>query len=115
MCLAPRLKDGIDPLLVSIEFGMREDRRFYVLGLYERIAVTGSTVGFKQGVTECGKNRPIGVECVDVGVGDTAVEVCAEVVEVFGFRGIDIARDIEVIVVGGIGDFGYWHHTRVAR
>ena len=53
---------------------------FYLLGLHERIAVIGSTVGFKQGIAECGKNRPIGVECVDVGVGDAAVEVCAEVV-----------------------------------
>ena len=115
MSLAPRFKDGIDPLLVSVEFGMGEDGRFYLLGLHERIAVTGSTVAFKQGVAECGKDRPIGVECVDIGVGDAAVEVCVKVVEVFGFTRINIARDIEIIIVRGVGDFRDRHHTRVAR
>ena len=80
MCLAPRFKNGFDPLLVSIEFGMGEDGSLYLLGFHEWIAVSGSTVAFKQNISECGKDHPIVVEYVDVGVGDTAVEVCVQVV-----------------------------------
>ena len=78
---------------------MREDSCFYVLCFYEWIAVTESTVGPEQSVTECWKDPPIVVECVDVGVRDAAVEVCAEVVQVFRFTRINIAWDIEVIGV----------------
>ena len=33
-------------------------------------------------------------------VGDAAVQVRVEVVQVFGLAGIDVARDVEVVVVG---------------
>ena len=114
MGLAPRLKNGIDLLLVSVELAVGEDGSLYLLGFHEWIAVSGSTVGFKQGVAEYGKDRPIVVECVDIGVRDAAVEVCAKVMQVFGFTGIDIARDIKVIVVGRVGNFRDWHHAGVA-
>ena len=63
---------------------MREDSRFDMLRFYERIAVSRSTVCLEQCLAECGKDCPIGVERVYIGVGDTAVEMCAEVVQVFG-------------------------------
>ena len=39
----------------------------------------------------------------------------AQVLHICRFAGIDIARDIEVIVVRGVRDFCHWYHARVAR
>ena len=38
-----------------------------------------------------------------------------EVLEVFRLAGIDVARDVEVVVVGRIGDLGHRHHAGITR
>ena len=38
-----------------------------------------------------------------------------EVVQVFRFAGIDVARNVQIIVVRRTGDLSYRHHTRITR
>ena len=45
---------------------------------------------------------------------DAAVEVRVEIVQVLGLRSVDVAGDVEVVVVGGVPDFGEGHQPRVA-
>ena len=52
-------------------------------------------------------------ERVEVVVGDAAVQVCVEVVQILGLAGVDVARDVEVVVVGGAGDLVHRHHAGV--
>jgi hypothetical protein len=39
------------------------------------------------------------VECIEVSVRDAAVQVGVEVLKVLGLGGVDVARDVEVVVV----------------
>ena len=46
-------------------------------------------------------------------VGDATVQVGVEVVQILRLATIDVARDIEVVVVGRTCDFGHRHHACV--
>jgi hypothetical protein len=58
-------------------------------------------VGAAPVVEDAGReDLPVGAQGVDVAVGDAAVEVGVQVVQVLGLAGVDVARDVEVVVVG---------------
>ena len=94
------------------EFRVRQNGGFDLAGLYQRLFITGAAGG-EQGGPQGGEYLPVGAQGFDVPFGDTAFEVGAEVVQVFWFRRVDIARDVEVVVVGG--DVAQGHHAAVAR
>ena len=48
---------------------------------------------------------PVFFECPDIAGGDSAVEVGIDVLKILGLAGVDVAGEVEVEVVLGIGDF----------
>ena len=67
-------------------------------GGHEEVVVAGA-VGLEQGGAEVGADFPVIGEGVDIARGDTAVEVAADILNVLGFLGVDVAGEIEVVVV----------------
>src|SRR5674476_1093583 len=57
---------------------------------------------------------PIGAQRVEVPIRNAAVEVRMEILNVLGLRGIDVARDVEVVVILRVGDLAEWHESGVA-
>ena len=47
-------------------------------------------------------------------VRDATKQVGGQVVQVFGLAGVDVATDVEVVVVGLAGDFGQRHHAGIS-
>ena len=68
----------------------------------------------KERRAQAGEDRPIGVEGVDVGQRDAAVEVGVEIVQVLWLGAVDVAGDVEVVVVGRVRDFGEGHQPGIA-
>ena len=83
--LAPSLEDRGDPIPVGPEFFVSEDRRLDLLGLHTGLAVTFSAVTLEQCVPQRREHAPVGFEVVDVPVGNAAVQVGVEVMEVLRF------------------------------
>ena len=54
------------------------------------------------------------MEGIDIAVGDAAAQVGGEVLNVLGLGAVDVAREVEVVVVFRVGDFGDGHHAGVA-
>lgn len=52
---------------------------------------------------------------INITAGNASSKMGVEIVEVFRFRGVDIARDVEVEIVGWAGNFRYGNHARIAR
>ena len=90
---------------IICEFGVCEDSGSDVLRLYAGVAIAGSAVFCEEVAAEIREDLPVVREGIDICVGDAAVEVCVEVVEVFRVVGVYVARDIEVIGVGRVSDF----------
>src|SRR5690554_704736 len=93
------------------EFRVVEDGAFNLRRRYQTAAVA-LPIGSEQGMAQAGEHPPVGCQSVDIPVGDAALQVGAEVVQVFRFTAVDIAGNIQVVVVGG--NFAYGHHAAVA-
>ena len=68
--------------------------------------IAGAQVG-KQGGTQFGADLPVVAEGVEVTGRDAAVEVGTDVLDVLGLLGVDVAGEVEVVVVFldlGVGD-----------
>ena len=115
MRLTPCLKDTSDPRLVRLELPVSEDGRLLLRRLDPRLAVAPPAVAGKQRLAQRGEDVPVGIERVEVAVGYAALQMRLEVLEVFRLAGIDVARKVEVVVVGRIGDLGHRHHAGITR
>ena len=69
--------------------------------------------GGEQGGFDVGEGVPVVRQRVDVAVGDAAVEVRFQILRVAAVGRSDVARDVEVAVVGD--DFGKRHEAAVMR
>ena len=93
------------------ELRMVVDGRFDLCGLDEHIVIAGA-VGFEQSRSQLRADRPIITERIDVPRRDAAVQMTADVLDILGFLGIDIARQIEIEVV--LRDLVMRHQPRIA-
>ena len=107
---APGVEDLGDALPICLEFAMAENRGLHLPEVDPNLAVS-LAAALEQRLAERREVLPPVAQRVDVAVGDTAVQVGVEVVQILRLAGIDVARDVEVVVVGGIGDLGQRHHV----
>ena len=96
-----------------LELGRVEDGLLHLADVEGQVAVAG-TVRLEQLAAQLREGVPVGAEQVEVAVRDAAVQVGVEVLDVLGFGRVDVARDVEVVVVLRVGDLGERHHARVA-
>ena len=78
-------------------------------------AVAGAARVLEQQRADRGQHLPVALERVDVALGDAAAQVGVDVLQVFGLGAVDVARQVEVEIVPGVGDLGKRHHAGVAR
>ena len=73
-----------------------------------RLRARGEERGF-----QIGADSPVGLQCVHVGFGDAALQVACDVLFIFRFAAVDVAREVEVVFV--LFDFGEADHACVFR
>ena len=96
--LPPLHEMGLQSGDEGAELGVTVDGGLELGGLDEEVVVAGA-VRLEQGGAEGGADLPILVEGIEVPRGDAAVEVAADVLDVLGLLGIDVAWQVEVEVV----------------
>ena len=77
-------------------------------------AVAG-TKRLEQSVAQAGHDLPVVAEGIEVALGDAAAQVAVDILEVLRLGAVDVAREVEVVVVLGVGDFRDGHQAGVAR
>jgi len=83
-----------------------------------QLAVAGTVALIEQGGANVGKDISIRFQpyrVINVALGDAASQMTVDVLQVFRFAAVDIAREVEVVVVLEIGDLLKRHHTGVTR
>ena len=87
------------------ELGVAEDGG---LDLGDGELATGSSRGgrpLEQGGADAGDDLPVAVEGINIAVGDAAAQVAVDVLQVLRLGAVDVARQVEVVVVLRVGDF----------
>jgi len=104
-----------DGVVEGRELGVAEDSRLHLGDGELELRVAGA-VGFLE---QCGAHRgddlPVGCEGINVLVGDAAAQVGVDVLQVLRLGAVDVAREVEVVVVLRVGDLADGHEARVAR
>ena len=80
-----------------------------------QLAVAGAVGLLEQGGAHAGDDLPVAAERIDVALGDAAAQVAVDVLHVLRLGAVDVAREVEVVVVLRVGDFRDGHHAGVAR
>ena len=69
----------------------------------------------EQGGAQAGHDLPVVAQRIEVALGDAAAQVAVDVLHILGGDRVNVARQVEVEVVGRARDFIERHHTGVAR
>ena len=97
------------------ELGVGEDGGFnFSLGWLNG-GVAGAGGLCEQGGAQAGHDLPVVAERIEVALGDAAAQVAVDVLQILRLGAVDVAREVEVEVVLGVGDFRDGHHAGVAR
>jgi hypothetical protein len=112
--LAPFVEQGFDLAAEALEFRVSEDGLAHFGHGLAQPRVAGA-LGLEQDAAQAGHFLPVGGESVDVAFGDTAVQVRVDVVQVFRCAAVDVAWQVEVVVVLLAGDLVQRHHAGIAR
>ena len=115
MRLAPTVENDRDPRLVRLELPMPENGVLHLRRLNASLAVARPSIADKQRLTQRGEDIPIGSELVEIAVGNAAVQMRVEIVQVFRLAGINVARDVQIIVVSRTSDLSHRHHAGITR
>lgn len=96
----------------SRELRVLENRGFD-RGLLDRKRGIARAAWMEESCFQIGAHVPIGFQRVDVGLGDAAAQMSLDVLPVLGLLAVDIAREVEVVVV--LLDLGERHGARITR
>ena len=94
---------------------MAEDGGLHLADRELQLAVAGAVGLLEQGRAHGGMTSSSSVEGVNVALGDAAAQVAVDVLQVLRLGAVDVAREVEVVVVLRVGDFRDRHHAGVAR
>jgi hypothetical protein len=81
---------------------------------FER-GTSGAADRLEQSRPHAEKLLPIGSKRIQVALRNAASQVAVDVLNVFRRGAVDVAWKIKIKIVLGIGDFGPFNQTRVAR
>ena len=79
---------------------MGGDRGLQLRRRHRQLQITGP-LRPEQGLAQLRAHLPIGLQGVDVALGDAAAQVRLDVLQVFGFGTVDVAGQVEVVVMPG--------------
>src|SRR6266540_6223504 len=96
---SPCGKDGQHALGKGSEFRSPENGGLHLMCRDASAAVPSAAVCLEEYRAQGRKHLPIAFQCVDVAVRDTTIQVGIEIVQIFGFAAIDVAWEVEVVVV----------------
>ena len=113
--LAPLVEQRRHLLVEGGELRMAEDGGLDLGDGQLEAGVPGPARRLKQGGAHAGKNLPIGSEGIKIPLRNATAQVPVDVLQVFGLAAVDVARQVEVVVVLRVGDLGHRHHAGVAR
>ena len=113
--VAPHVEDFRHVLAVFLDLGVVADSRVDRGRGDAEPAVPGAAGALEERGAERREDVPPGAQSVEVAVGDAAVEVRVEVVQVLELARVHVAGNVQVVVVGGVGDLGHRHDARVPR
>ena len=94
---------------------MAEDGGFHFLDGQLQLTVASTVPFLKQCGTDARNNLPIAGERINVTVWDPATKMSVNILHVLRLGAVDVAREVEVVVVLRTGDFADGHKARVAR
>src|SRR5262245_14374109 len=78
-------------------------------------AVTRATRGFEQHRADRWQHPPIAIERIEIAIGNSAAQVCVNVLEILEFGAVDVSRQVQVKIILRIHDLRDWNHPRVSR
>ena len=93
------------------ELWMAVDGGFQLRSLNQEIVVAEAVV-FDQCSAEIGTDLPVIAERIQIAGGNAAVEMASDVLNIFGLLGVDIARQIQVVIV--LLNLVMWHESGIA-
>ena len=94
---------------------MPQDGRFHGLALHARPAVPRPVCRLEEFLSDRWKDLPIPLQSIEIPVWNAATEVRIEIMQVLRLGRVDVARDVQVVVVRLAGNLGHRNHARVAR
>ena len=95
------------------ELGVAEDGGLHLGDGKLQLAVAGAVGLFEQGGADAGDDLPVAGEVINIALGDAAAQVAVNVLHVLRLGAVDVARQVEVVVVLRVGDFLDGHEARV--
>jgi len=115
-------RDGLFPAGVKFgggfveggELAVAEDGGLDVRRRDAELAVAAMGGFLEQCGTHAGDDIPVGVEGVEIALRDAAAQVGGEILDVLGLGAVDVAGQVEVVVVFRIGDFRDGDHAGIA-
>ena len=115
-------RDGFFPALEEPGGGFVEGSELVVaedggLDLRRRdaeLAVAAMGRFLEESGAHAGDDIPVGMEGVEIALGDAAAQVGGEVLDVLGLGAVDVAGQVEIVVVFRIGDFRDRDHAGIA-
>ena len=97
------------------ELGVAEDGGLDLRDGELELAVAGAVGLLEQRGAHAGDDLPVAVERINVAVRDAAAQVAVDVLQVLRLGAVDVAREVEVVVVLRVADLRDRHQARVAR
>src|SRR5579872_816506 len=110
----PGLEHRTDSLSERLELCVLENRLLHARRFKQRVTVPCAIALRKQCITQRRKHLPIVSKRVDVAIWDAAVQVRVEVLEVLRFGGVDVPRNVEIVIVSGVRDLRHRYDARVS-
>ena len=96
------------------ELGVAEDGGLHLGDGKLQLAVAGAVGLFEQGGADAGDDLPVAVEVINIALGNAAAQVAVDVLHVLRLGAVNVARQVEVVVVLRVGNFLDGHEARVA-
>lgn len=110
MSIRPRLSYG-DLSVERGELGVTEDGSLDLGGFDLGMDIAGAIRIDKQVMPNRGEDVPVALQGINVPHGDAAAQVAVDVLQVFRLSTVDVARQVQVEVVGL--DLGQRHHAGI--
>src|SRR5258707_1041384 len=97
------------------ELGMAEDGGIHLVNREPQLTVAWAVELLEQGGAQTRHDLPVIAKRIDIGLRDAAAQMAVDVLQILRLSAVNVAREVEVVVVLWVSDFLDGYHAGVAR